>query len=182
MAQTGLVFGIKNTEARGGDGGEGYAAVMLCQPPGYSGGLVSSLVAGYKAGLVPPWENTKDEKLLQVKARMDGMMPMMKKCHKECAPEKHWYIYMLQVDPSHQGQKLGKRLLSFVFALADEQGVPTYLETVGDRNIAIYEKLGFKVVNKYPCMVGQGAKIGGPGLTEGGGMTGMKRPPSASAA
>jgi len=31
MAQTGLVFGIKNTEARGGDGGEGYAAVMLCQ-------------------------------------------------------------------------------------------------------------------------------------------------------
>jgi len=176
MRKTGLVFGIKKED------GSGYAALMLCRPPGYHETTWSMLTSAYKAGLTPPWEAKKgpgNEKFEHTKARMDGVMKTMTQCHKECCPEKHWYIYMLQVDPSCQGKGLGKRLLNFVSTLADRRGVPVYLETVGDRNVKIYEKMGFNVVKSYTCMVGMDGKIGGPGLTEGGGMTAMKKPPAA---
>uniref|UniRef100_A0A7S0VXU4 N-acetyltransferase domain-containing protein n=1 Tax=Hemiselmis tepida TaxID=464990 RepID=A0A7S0VXU4_9CRYP len=180
MALTGLVVGIKKQD------GEGYDAVMLCRPPGFHDGFVTQLRAAKYAGLTPPWESKKKgeenaDKCDQVKARMEGCTSMMSKCHKECAPEKHWYVYMLQVDPSAQYKGLGTRLLNFVTTLADREGVPTYLETVGDPLVSMYEKKGFKVVKKYPCLVGMEDKIGGPALTEGGGLTGMKRPPSKQA-
>ena len=40
---------------------------------------------------------------------------------------------------------LGVGLLSSVLAEADEQGIPTYLETFTPRNESFYERLGYQV-------------------------------------
>mmetsp|Transcript_31078 Transcript_31078/g.78224 ORF Transcript_31078/g.78224 Transcript_31078/m.78224 type:complete len:277 (+) Transcript_31078:58-888(+) len=171
---TGLTFGIKKED------GKGYAALALVRPPGHKETMTSSIRAAMGVGTTPLWEEKKgagNEKFVQTKIRQDEIQKAMTKCHKECCPEKHWYVYMLHVDPAYQGKKYGKRLLNMILGLADRDGVPTYLECVGDRNIAIYEKFGFKVIKKYPVLVGMEDKIGGPPLTEGGGLTGMKRHP-----
>ena len=57
----------------------------------------------------------------------------------------YWYLEVIGVEPSAQGLGIGTRLLEPVLALADEAGQRCYLETMTERNVAWYGKLGFKV-------------------------------------
>ena len=43
--------------------------------------------------------------------------------------EPHWYLNMLATHPDWQRQGLGAALMGEVFRIADEQGLPCYLET-----------------------------------------------------
>jgi ribosomal protein S18 acetylase RimI-like enzyme len=69
-----------------------------------------------------------------------------KKIHEKCIIEPHQYIFLLGVDPEKQGQGYGGKLLQYVLQVAEEKGQPCFLETHGEKNVAIYEKYGFKVV------------------------------------
>jgi ribosomal protein S18 acetylase RimI-like enzyme len=66
--------------------------------------------------------------------------------HRRFAPEPHWYLFLIGVEPRLQGQGIGSVLLRPVLARADEQHLPCYLETGNGRNVAFYEKHDFAVV------------------------------------
>ncbi len=55
----------------------------------------------------------------------------------------HWYLATLGVDPAHQGKGHGGALLDAVLGRADEAGIPCYLETDKERNLAYYARYRF---------------------------------------
>ncbi len=59
-----------------------------------------------------------------------------------------WYLSIVGVLPEFQGRGLGVGLLASVLAEADEQGLPTYLETFTPRNESFYERLGYEVAER----------------------------------
>jgi ubiquinone/menaquinone biosynthesis C-methylase UbiE/ribosomal protein S18 acetylase RimI-like enzyme len=61
----------------------------------------------------------------------------------------HYYILAVGVAPSEQGKGMGGVLLRSALRLADERGVPCYLETASPRNVALYERLGFRVQRAF---------------------------------
>lgn len=63
--------------------------------------------------------------------------------------EPHWYLLILGVEPARQGQGVGGDLIRPVLARADEAGLPCYLETMKERNLAFYGKHGFEVANAF---------------------------------
>ena len=59
---------------------------------------------------------------------------------------KHWYLGYLGVAPTHQGNGIGGAMLRTVLDEADQAGTPAYLESSNERNLSLYERHGFKVV------------------------------------
>ncbi|WP_121010930.1 GNAT family N-acetyltransferase [Saccharothrix australiensis] len=56
-----------------------------------------------------------------------------------------WFLGAVGVRPDRQGQGLGSAVIRPGLDAADEAGVTAYLETVGERNVRLYRKLGFEV-------------------------------------
>jgi ribosomal protein S18 acetylase RimI-like enzyme len=67
--------------------------------------------------------------------------------HDQLVPEPHYYLFVLGVDPSRQGQGLGAQLLEPVLALCDREGKRAYLETSREDNLGFYRRQGFEVVH-----------------------------------
>jgi GNAT superfamily N-acetyltransferase len=66
----------------------------------------------------------------------------------------HWYLATLGVDPPHQGRGYGTRLLDVVLPRADQLGVPTYLETDKERNLAYYARHRFEETDQLSPAAG----------------------------
>ena len=64
------------------------------------------------------------------------------------APAPHWYLSALGVEPERQGEGIGSALLVPALAQADADEVPCYLETAVGRNVLLYERHGFDVVEE----------------------------------
>jgi ribosomal protein S18 acetylase RimI-like enzyme len=64
------------------------------------------------------------------------------------APMPHWYLSALGVEPARQGEGIGSALLAPVLQDADASAVPCYLETAVGRNVLLYERHGFDVVEE----------------------------------
>jgi ribosomal protein S18 acetylase RimI-like enzyme len=64
----------------------------------------------------------------------------------------HWYLLAVGTRAARQGQGLGSRLVELGTARADQAGVPCYLETATDQNIAFYRKRGFEIVGQAKCL------------------------------
>jgi len=54
-----------------------------------------------------------------------------------------WYLSIVAVDPTKQGQGLGRQLLAPTMQEADSIGATSYLETFSQRSVRFYERLGF---------------------------------------
>jgi ribosomal protein S18 acetylase RimI-like enzyme len=63
--------------------------------------------------------------------------------------EPHWYLAVLGVDPSLQGRGFGSHLMAPTLERCDSEGLPAYLETDTERNVALYERHGFKVTERF---------------------------------
>jgi GNAT superfamily N-acetyltransferase len=63
------------------------------------------------------------------------------------APEPHWYLWVIGVEPSRQGQGLGGELIELMLARVDSDGLPSYLETHKERNVTFYQQYGYNVVH-----------------------------------
>jgi GNAT superfamily N-acetyltransferase len=89
----------------------------------------------------PPDARRKSQAVLgyleQVRKRLMGRRP-------------HWYLMALGVEPARQGQGIGGQLIQPVLARADQAGLPCYLETETERNVAFYQKRGFVVAQGGP--------------------------------
>jgi len=78
--------------------------------------------------------------------RFQRLLDHLDALHPRYAPDPHWYLAMLGVDPVHQRQGIGEALMRPVFAQADRDGVACYLEAPTAENARYYERRGFQIV------------------------------------
>lgn len=74
---------------------------------------------------------------LQLLAAIDKVHPKVE----------HWYLSLLAVDPDLQGHGVGGALLTAMLERCDAAGLPAYLETQTEANVAWYGRFGFAVVD-----------------------------------
>jgi ribosomal protein S18 acetylase RimI-like enzyme len=70
----------------------------------------------------------------------------------------HWYLSYLGARRDQQGKGLGTQMLREVLAPLDTNRVPAYLESSNERNLALYERNGFRVVGELQAL-GRGPTI-----------------------
>lgn len=68
--------------------------------------------------------------------------------HRKCVSVPHWYLFFIGVDPAHQGKGYAGRLIRPMLARLDREGLPCYLVTENEKNVALYEHYGFAVVDR----------------------------------
>lgn len=73
---------------------------------------------------------------------------LIDRAHRELAKEPHWYLMALGVAPESQRQGIGGSLLEPVLRKAGQHGLPCYLDTETEANVAFYGKRGFEVVHE----------------------------------
>jgi len=79
-------------------------------------------------------------RLMAIRADMDKHHPM---------DRPHAYLWFLGVAPAAQGRGVGSALLRAAGARLDAAGMPAYLETGTTRNVALYERHGFRVLSEH---------------------------------
>jgi ribosomal protein S18 acetylase RimI-like enzyme len=68
--------------------------------------------------------------------------------HKKHLPTPHCYLFFIGVDPRHQGQGHGGKLIRPMLEELDEKCMACYLNTQNEENIGLYEHFGFRVVEQ----------------------------------
>jgi ribosomal protein S18 acetylase RimI-like enzyme len=79
-------------------------------------------------------------RLMAIRADMDNHHPL---------DRPHAYLWFLGVAPAAQGHGVGSALLRAASARLDAERMPAYLETGTTRNVALYERHGFKVLSEH---------------------------------
>ena len=79
-------------------------------------------------------------------ARYMSLLGYLKKLHGRDAPQRHWYLSFLGIDPAGQGQGVASSLLRPVLSRADADGLACYLETMDAKNPPFFRRHGFEVV------------------------------------
>jgi ribosomal protein S18 acetylase RimI-like enzyme len=82
--------------------------------------------------------------------RMSTAMSATEEFHKQVEGP-HWYLMTVGTQSARQGQGLGSKLVEMGTSRADAAGVPCYLETGTDSNIAFYRKRGFEIIGQTEC-------------------------------
>lgn len=120
------------------DGGSGAA---LWLPPGKSMTTLPRLIlAGFLLGPI---------KLgLGPLRRFTNHSNHMEHLHKQRMRERHWYLWVLGVEPRRQGLGLGSSLIAPILYRADRDGLPCYLETAAEGNVGFYRRHGFCVLDE----------------------------------
>ena len=70
----------------------------------------------------------------------------------------HWYLGYLGTRCDSQGMGLGSAMLREVLAQADDSRTPAYLESSNEKNLTLYERHGFRVVEEIKAL-GTGPSI-----------------------
>ena len=78
---------------------------------------------------------------------IDDLMPLLEKAAAHHPEEPHWYLPLIGVDPSQRGNGYGGALLAHTLELCDRDGVPAYLESSNARNISLYLRHGFEILD-----------------------------------
>lgn len=132
------------------DGTLGAAIMINPYTKGISGDCMVGCRALLPAGRVhgmPPFKEMGDankgmQKRLYCLDKVDEV-------HKKHLSGPHVYVNCMAVDPTCQGMGFCGRLMRFMNAYADERKLPLYLETSGLKNVAIYERFGYKSVEQF---------------------------------
>jgi GNAT superfamily N-acetyltransferase len=66
----------------------------------------------------------------------------------------HYYLAILGVEPAAQGRGLGSALLAPMLERCDAEGVPAYLESSKESNLAFYGRHGFRVTGEVDLLRG----------------------------
>lgn len=112
---------------------EGYAGSALWLPPGVHPDEETMI------GLVE--KSAPDE----IKPELFGVFEQMGKYH---PTEPHWYLPLIGVDPSRQGNGLGSALMKHALEVCDRDHLPAYLESSNPQNVSLYERHGFEVIGE----------------------------------
>ena len=68
--------------------------------------------------------------------------------HKKLVQNPHWYLSLIGVGPNHQGKGFGQQLLSTTINRIDLECKPIYLETNKEKNVNIFKRFGFRILQK----------------------------------
>lgn len=82
--------------------------------------------------------------------RMSKAMSATEGFHKQVAGP-HWYLMTVGTRVARQGEGLGSALVEMGTSRADAAGLPCYLETGTDSNIAFYRRRGFEIIGQTDC-------------------------------
>ena len=66
--------------------------------------------------------------------------------HKHLVPYDHWYLQNIAVKPEEQGKGYGGLLISTMIKKIESDELPIYLETNTEKNVSIYQKYGFEIL------------------------------------
>lgn len=117
-----------------------HAGVALWLPPGYRGpSLLDSLRQMPALARLAGWR--------RLRTVGDAVASLEQHRHRH-VPEPHFYLSAIGVDPDRQGEGVGTSLMKPVLDRCDRERVPAYLETAVARNVLLYERLGFDVVEE----------------------------------
>jgi GNAT superfamily N-acetyltransferase len=97
--------------------------------------------AGARNGAPPTPLRQLIQRVNQAEGRLDEI-------HKEIVPGQHWYLLALGVDADRQGRGIGSRLIASQLERARLAGLPCYLETGTELDVAFYIKNGFQVAHQ----------------------------------
>ena len=121
---------------------EGRGAALWTPPPGHQ--IESGLEAFRTAARFVGVKRTRLVRALRLYGPVGARHPK---------DEPHWYLAVLGVDPSAQGEGLGRRLITPILDRCDEQGLPAYLETMNEANLAWYARVGFEVTDEIHAAI-----------------------------
>ncbi len=68
--------------------------------------------------------------------------------HKRYTPFRHWFLLQVGVAPEMQGKGHAGKLLRPMLARMDAEGLPCYTETMDEKNVGLYEHMGFRVMEE----------------------------------
>lgn len=135
-------------------GTDGFEAVTLWRGPGQAHDSLWD-----RARLIVPFAQTLRYSIfrgLEVADLIEKHLPK----------EPVWYLHYAGCDPAFQGQGFGGAAIRAGLNRADEDGLPAYLETADEHNIALYQNFGFEI--KHSWHVPEGPQFWGmqrPGKT-----------------
>lgn len=118
---------------------EDLAGAAIWLPPGRKPSLLDNL------RLMPDMARLAGWRRLRLVADALEVLDARRHAH---VPGPHYYLSALGVDPERQGGGLGTALMRPVLDRCDRDGVPAYLETATARNVLLYERAGFEVVEQ----------------------------------
>lgn len=117
-----------------------HAGVALWIPPGHRGpSIIDSLRMMPSIARLAGWRRLR---------MVTNAMGALEERHKHHAPQAHFYLSALGVEPAQQGEGIGTALMEPVLERCQRDGIPAYLETATARNVLLYERLGFDVVEE----------------------------------
>ena len=117
-----------------------YAGVALWIPPGHRGpSIIDSLRLMPSIARLAGWRRLR---------LVTNAVAALEKRHRHHAPGAHFYLSALGVEPDQQGEGIGTALMKPVLDRCRRDGIPAYLETATARNVLLYERLGFDVVEE----------------------------------
>lgn len=124
----------------------------------------TALLDGHVVGVavwVPPgrWPYSPLIQLRQLKSTLRAFLPnfrtimrsrgLFQEIVKAHPKHPHWYLQLLMVDPDHQRQGIGGTLQTPTLEVCDAAGLPAWLETQKEDNLAYYARFGFRVVSEH---------------------------------
>lgn len=135
-----------------------YAADAAAKLKGHGEVYVDREMRGAAIWASPDhWKGTVSEglQLLPSSVRLFGRglpralrtLMAMERDHPEHPP--HWYLSIIGTHRDHQGKGVGGALITTVLDRCDEQGLPAYLESSKEVNVAFYARHGFEVTKKH---------------------------------
>jgi ribosomal protein S18 acetylase RimI-like enzyme len=110
---------------------DGYVGVALWLPP--------DVHADEKALVALLQRSIPEEKQQEIFAFIE----QMDRAHPS---EPHWYLPMIGVDPTSQGNGYGSALLNHALERCDDEGKLAYLEASSPKSIPLYQRHGFELV------------------------------------
>ena len=107
------------------------------------------------------WRETPAEGLRLLRSVGPALLPRLplalagiQRVERRHPPERHLYLAVLGTEPSRQGEGIGTAALQPGLALCDTEGLPAYLESSKERNLAFYGRFGFDVVEEVRLPLG----------------------------
>ncbi len=125
-------------------GGKAFAAGTAYFADGYAGAAL----------WLPPGTHPDEQAMIEliekmapeaIRADLYNIFELMDKFHPK---EPHWYLPMIGVDPTGQGNGVGSSLMKHALEICDRDNLVAYLESSNPRNISLYERYGFKVIGE----------------------------------
>ncbi len=89
----------------------------------------------------------KDERVLPIR-KIEEITKHITDLHKELVKKPHWYLANIGIDPEHQGKGYGSKLIKPMLERIEREKYPVFLETNFEGNVALYEHLGFKLIDE----------------------------------